>query len=130
MAKVEKKDNTDMLMHIVYVVGLAFIFIALLVFLVGKNDEGHSGGYIIFHNGFWYVAGMVFFCLVAAACIVWGIRRYNASQETGKLVLPFILAVAFLVLAFGKGCTDKANNYTTSGGQSEIKTFTPLEKFA
>lgn len=110
MATTENKDNTGLLMEIVYIVGLAFVLIALLTFLVGKNDAGNSGGYIIFHQGAWYIIGMILFCLIAAVAVRWGLRRYAATQEVGKLFLPFVIAVAFLALAFGKGCSDKANN--------------------
>lgn len=112
-SKTVKKDNTDFLMKIVYVVGLAFVIIALLTFLVGKNDQGNSGGYIIFHQGAGYLLLMVVFALIAAGAIIYGLNAYKRTQETKSLLVPFIVAVVFIVIAFGKGCTDKANNGVT-----------------
>lgn len=110
-----KKDNTNQLMNIVYIVAITFVIIAICTFLINK-DGGVSGWYVITHNGFGYIALMIFFSAVAAAAIVFGIKRYNKTQE-GKSIIPYIVvAFIFLAIAFGKACTDKANNNVTGPG--------------
>jgi hypothetical protein len=107
-----QKDNTDFLMNIVYVGILAFIIIAIIAF-AGKDAEGHGGFQIIFNQGPLYIASMIFFALVAAGAAVFGISRYRKTQKTNSLVAPGIIMVIFLAIAFGKGCTDKANDGVT-----------------
>lgn len=92
------------------------LIIAFLVFGFGKNDEGHTGFQVIFHQGAWYITTMVFFALIGAGGLYFAYKIYDTTQEMGKSIIALIVGLVFFVIAFGKGCTDKANDGVTGPG--------------
>lgn len=106
------KDNTSLLMKIAAGFIVAVLVFALITFLASGGAEvlGNEGA------GFWI--GLILFVAFALFVAYLGYRRYTKSQE-GTDTIPYLIIVAiFLGIAFGKGCTDKANDgVTTSQGR-------------
>lgn len=93
---------------------IGFIVIALIAFL-GKGGSAVSGWQIVFNQTFGEWFRMVFFSALAGGIVWLYIKFYNRTQDTKG---SFVFAVALLVfvsIAFGKACTDKANDGVTSG---------------
>jgi hypothetical protein len=110
------KDNTNQIMTAVTIGVAAIIVFALVVFLGGKNEEGHSGFQIVANSGFWYIFEMIIFSAIAGGAVVLGLRKYKDKQD-GKVLIPYILGfILFVSIAFGKACTDKSNDGVTSPG--------------
>jgi hypothetical protein len=90
------------------------LLIAAGIFLFTPNEYGHTGAQIIFSQGFWYLFWMGVFVLIALIAVVAAVRIYRKTGNANKLGLPIFIAIVFLGIAFGKGCTDKANDGVTS----------------
>jgi hypothetical protein len=93
------------------------LLISVLVFLFNA-DGGYSGWQILKQEGagFWIVAiiSVVIIYFLANAMV----KRYEKTQEGGSTTAYLIAIAVFLAIAFGKGCTDKANGgVTTSQGR-------------
>lgn len=109
------KDNTSLLMKIVIgFIGAVAVF-ALVTFLAGGGAQvlGHEGA------GFWI--SLVLFVAFAVLAGWLGYRRYTRTQD-GIDTVPYLIVVAILLgIAFGKGCTDKANDGVTTAKGRVIK---------
>lgn len=119
-----KQDKT--MGRIVLGVAAAFVLFALLVFGFGKNDYGHTGFQIIFSQGTWYVITMLLFFALAVAAAYGAFRVYNREQDLTLGVYALaVVAIVFLSIAFGKGCTDKDNDGVTGPrGRPVVETKT------
>lgn len=105
----EKRQNTIL----VAALG-AVILIALLVFGFGKNEWGHTGFEVVFHQGAWFLITMLFFFALAVAAAWYGWRVYSRTQEFFGVPLALaIVAIIFIGIAFGKGCDVKGSDGVT-----------------
>ena len=109
---IEKLKESGML----YVVaGLAVIIIVAIIAFLGKGGTEVSGWQIITNQTFgeWF---WMLFASAIAGVIVWAYIKYYKKTQDAKGMVPFIVAfMLFVAIAFGKGCTDKANEGVTSG---------------
>lgn len=109
---IQKLKEVEMLWVAVAIT--VFLIVAAIDFFFTKTG-GVNGWQIVFNQTanewFW----MIFFSALAGG-VVWGYTKfYNKKQDT-KGYRPFAWAfIIFVSIAFGKGCTDKANGGVTSG---------------
>lgn len=95
---------------------LAVILIIAAFAFFGKNshDDPTTGAQVIAHEGGGFWLGVVVCIIGAAAAIFLGIKRYNKTQDGNSLTPWIAAALLFIGIAFGKGCTDKANQGVTT----------------
>ena len=115
------RDSTDKKWAIP-VIGIVLLFIIIaLVSFFGKDEGGISGLQALQQEGtsFWIWA----IVLSALSGIVgfFGLKAYDKEKDV-KIMKPFALAIViFLSIAFGKGCTDKANDGVTTEKGRPVK---------
>jgi len=101
-------------MNAVIILVSLFIVIATIVYL--SNSDGGSSGWQIVMNQtgnewFWMI-----FASIVSGVVVWAYTKFYKKTQDTKSIVPFAVAFAlFFSIAFGKGCTDKANGGVTSG---------------
>lgn len=91
-----------------------FIIVALVTFL-GKGGTTVSGWQIIANQTFgeWF---WMLFASAIAGVVVWAYIKFYKKTQDSKGIVPFAIAfMLFISIAFGKACTDKANEGVTSG---------------
>lgn len=90
------------------------ILVALIAFLFTGEPTGWQ---VIFNQGAAYILSMFFFFAISLVAIYAAYRVYNKNQETTLgFWAAIVVAVVFIAIAFGKGCTDKANSGVTGPG--------------
>lgn len=109
---IEKLKESGML----YVaIGITVIIIIALIAFLGKGGTAVSGWQIITNQTFGEWFWMLFASAVAGA-VVWAYIKFYKRTQDAKGMVPFVIALMlFIAIAFGKGCTDKANEGVTSG---------------
>jgi hypothetical protein len=98
---------------------LVGIVSAILLFSLlywGLNGDGGITGFQVLarqKGGFWL--GLIISVIAIGVLVYFMIRHYSKTQD-GSSTTAFLIAIAiFMGIAFGKGCTDKANGGTTAG---------------
>jgi hypothetical protein len=127
------EKNDKKLGIIVVCVAVAMVIFAFVVFLTSKNDAGHTGWQVITYQGAWYLTTMAFFALLGVASLVGGWLWYKKTEdEPNKALGGAIVAAIFFSIAFGKGCTDTANDGVTGPKgrlpQTEVKADSTIKK--
>ena len=109
---IEKIKSNDTLQVVLFV--SVIILIAIPVFL-GRGGTVISGWKTLMNQTGSEWLRMIIFSLCAVAVIYVWIRYYKKKQD-GTGYRAFLWgAVIFIAIAFGKACTDKANEGVTSG---------------
>lgn len=97
------------------VIGITVVLIIAMVAFLGKGGTEVSGWEILmnqtFNEWFWMVLASVIAGLIVYAYI----RYYRKTQDTKGITAFAAGFMIFVAIAFGKGCTDKANEGVTSG---------------
>ena len=110
------KDKPTAIM--VIAVGV-MLLIALFDFLFTKDAaDSFTGLRTLGQEGWNFWIWAIVLPIAAGVLVYFGVRIYNKNAEPSTLKAFLIAAIAFLVIAFGKGCTDKANKgVTTENGR-------------
>jgi hypothetical protein len=111
-----KKVSDDKLMKIVFLAIAAFLVIGLTIFLFNR-DGGASGAEVLGKEGggFWFTA--ILFAAIGSGAVYLAFNKFKTTQAK---IISLIVAAICLAIAFGKGCTDKANGgVTTSEGRTK-----------
>lgn len=119
---IKKNDTLQVALGVAIVVA-----IAIPVFL-GRGGTVISGWQVLMNQsaGEWF--RMILFSLLAGVVIFFWIRYHRKTQD-GRNYRAFLWsAVIFISIAFGKACTDKANEGVTSAnGRPKPATTIPYE---
>jgi len=107
-----QKDNR--LMKIVFGFVAAAIVAAIAIFLFSRDPGGISGAETLGQEGasFWIWA--VILTLASIASAVYGYRLFIKNQKPITIIVAAVVVVVLLAIAWGKGCTDKANDGVTT----------------
>lgn len=96
------------------VIGLSIMIIAAFIHFLVNADGGLSGWQILKREGAAFWIGILLAGVVAGGLTKFAMLRYRKTQE-GMSVIPIIVAIFIVIaIAFGKGCTDKANGGVTT----------------
>lgn len=97
------------------VIFLAVILIIAMIAFLGRGGTVVSGWEILKNQTTGEWLRMIGFSVIAGV-VVWAYIRFYKKTQDGKGIFPFAIAfMVFVAIAFGKGCTDKANEGVTSG---------------
>jgi len=97
------------------VAGIFVIIVISIIAFLSKGGTTVSGWEILTNQTFGEWFWMIFASAVAGG-VVWAYIKFYKKTQDSKGIVPFAIAfMLFVAIAFGKACTDKANEGVTSG---------------
>lgn len=114
MKKIKEFIKENKLTAAMIAVVTVILLISGYTFFFDSDEGGITGWETLRQEGpnFWF--GVIFGSVGAAIVIRYVINRVTKSGGVGVGYSALIAAVIFLSIAFGKGCTDKANDGVTT----------------
>lgn len=104
------------------IIGITLIVVAgLIEFLFNKGNNLFTGWQILKNQTFGEWFRMFFFTILAAGTFYAFLKYYKKEQDTRGIKVFVFALMAFVAIAFGKACTDKANDGVTSGKGRPVK---------
>lgn len=109
------KKNTDKTIIALIIFVSAVLIISLSVFLFQKDcAECYTGWQILGMQGLNFWGSAIFFTALAGGFTFFVVKKVINAGGVGVSLNWVIPIVVFISIAFGKACTDKANNGVTS----------------
>jgi hypothetical protein len=109
------KKNTDKTIIALIIFVSAVLLISILVFLTGKDcPECYTGWQILGMQGLNFWGNAIFFSVLGFGATFFVVKKVINAGGVGVSLNWVIPIIIFFSIAFGKACTDKANNGVTS----------------
>lgn len=115
------KDSTDKLWGLVTLAIVVLFLIVGVSAFMGSDEGGISGWQTLKQEGSGFWISSIILSALSGVALFFGIKVYDKNRDV-KMLKPFLLAiVVFMSIAFGKGCTDKANDGVTTEKGRPVK---------
>lgn len=115
------KDSTDKLWGLVTLAIVVLFLIIGISSFMGSDEGGISGWQTLKQEGAGFWVSSIILSALSGIALFFGIKVYDKNRDV-KMLKPFLLAiVVFMSIAFGKGCTDKANDGVTTAKGRPVK---------
>ncbi len=100
------------------IVASIILFIGVLIFLFTKDNAANpnsiTGWEVLGQQSFSFWLWAAFFSLLAGGVVAFLSKYFRADGDSKSFGVAWIVIGAFLAIAWGKGCTDKANDGVTA----------------
>lgn len=108
-----KKDNGNLIGGIFLAV-LLIVCVCIYLFSGNSAADPTTGVDVLKAQGGGYFRSMIGWSVIGLVAAFIGWLLYHIKGRAGYLIIGIIVAIAFITVGVGKGCTDKANDGVTS----------------